>query len=95
MLRISGTGAIQSSGLCLYGVARPGAPLRLQRIAIPASCLGLLSWTRIIRIRALRERIAPGLLSTHLPRSVSHRYVRSSEAVGEAPRAAQPVWRAL
>lgn len=49
---------------------------------------------RIIRIRALRERIAPGLLSTRLPRSASHRYVRSSEAVGEAPRAAQPVWRA-
>ena len=71
----------------LYGVARPGTPLRLQRIAIPASRLGLPSWMRIVRIRALRERIPPELPSAHLGRPVSPRYVRSSETAGEAPRA--------
>ena len=68
-------GSIQSTGLCLYGVARPDAPLRLQRIAIPASRLGLPSWMRIIRIRALRERAAPELPSAYLAGSASCSYV--------------------
>lgn len=50
---------------------------------------------RIISVRALRECVAPELASAHLSRSVSQRYMRSSEAAGEAPRAAQPGWRAL
>ena len=88
-------GSIQSTGLCLYGVVRPDVPLRLQRIAIPASRLGLPSWMRIIRVRALQARIAPKLPSAYLAGSVSCSYVRSSSSTRSSPRALQPVWRAL
>lgn len=50
---------------------------------------------RVIRVRALRECIAPNSTSVHLGCSVSCSYARSSEAEGDAPRAAQPVWCAL
>lgn len=40
---------------------------------------------RITRIRALQMRIAPGLASVHMGRSVQHSYMHSSEAAGVAP----------
>lgn len=49
----------------------------------------------ITRVRALQTHIAPGLASAYLVGSASCSYVRSSSTTGEAPRAAQPVWRAL